>query len=121
VVKINNKEYKFKPKGKLYVYNAKPNKQNYSMMDDEVILAETVSNTETMCYGSSTKNAALAKQAQMRMGYPSVRDVVEGINKGRVLNLPITKNDLQCRAHLGKRYWFDRRETTHKRPCPVVI
>ena len=28
------------------------------------------------------------------MEYPSVRDKVNGINRGRVLNLPITKNDL---------------------------
>ena len=37
------------------------------------------------------KNAALAREAQMRMGYPSVKDIVDGINKGRILNLPITK------------------------------
>jgi len=28
------------------------------------------------------------------MEYPSVRDKVFGINRGRVVNLPITKNDL---------------------------
>ena len=27
LVKIQNKEYKFKPKGKLYVYNARPKKE----------------------------------------------------------------------------------------------
>jgi len=48
VVKIKNNEYKFKPKDKQYVHNAKPNKRNLSMMDDEIILVETVSNTETM-------------------------------------------------------------------------
>ena len=39
------------------------------------------------------KNAALASEAKMCMGYPSV-NVVDGINKGRILNLPITKADL---------------------------
>ena len=61
------------------------------MMDDEVILVETVSHKETMFTDRQRKNAALERQAQMRMGYPSVRDIV---NRGRVLNLPVTKNNL---------------------------
>ena len=52
------------------------------MMDDEVILVETVvSNMETMFTDCQRKNVALARQDQMRMGYPSVRDIVEGIKK----------------------------------------
>ena len=122
VVNIKNKEYKFKPKGKLYVYNARPNKRNYSMMDEEVIMVETVSHKETMFTDRQRKNAALARQAQMRMGYPSVRDIVDGINRGRVLNLPITKNDLDNAERIwGKDMGSIVGKTTRRRPSPVVI
>ena len=74
------------------------------MMDDKVILVETVSNTETMFMDRQRNNAALERQAQMRMEHPSVRDIVEGINRGRVLNLPITKNDLDNAERIWEKY-----------------
>jgi len=92
------------------------------MMDDEVILVETESNKETMFTDRQRKNAALERQAQMRMGYPSVRDIVDGISRGRVLNLPITKNDLDNTERIwGKDMGSVVGKTTRKRPSPVVI
>jgi len=49
----------------------------------------------------------------MRMGYPSMKDIVNGINKGRVLNLPISKSDLDNAVQIWVRGW--------KNPTPVVI
>ena len=92
------------------------------MMDEEVIMVETVSHKETMFTDRQRKNAALARQAQMRMGYPSVRDIVDGINRGRVLNLPITKNDLDNAERIwGKDMGSIVGKTTRRRPSPVVI
>ena len=39
----------------------------------------------------------------MHMVYPSGRDIVDLINKGRVLNLSITKNDLENAEFIWKR------------------
>jgi len=69
-----------------YVYNARPNKRKISMMTREMAWVDTVENMK--CIYRSKEDAALARQAQMRMRYPSVKDIVESINNGRVLNLP---------------------------------
>ena len=59
------KECNFVPKVKLYVYNKRNNKRKYEVLYTQVTLPiHTV-----------------------RMGYPSVRDIVDGINKDRILNL----------------------------------
>ena len=47
------------------------------------------------------KDASPAREAQMRKGYPSVKDIIDGINKRRILNLPIAKSDLE----VAKRIW----------------
>ena len=48
------------------------------------------------------KNASLAREAQM-YGCLSVKDIVDGINKGRILNLPITKADLDVATRIWGR------------------
>ena len=63
------------------------------MVVQEIVLVDTVETMQNMFTKRQQKDAALARQAQMRIGYPSVKDIVEGINKGRVLNLPISKSD----------------------------
>ena len=90
---MNGKEYEFIPKGKLYVYNSRNNKRNYEELTSEITLIQNVKENEKMFTERERKNAALARQAQMRMGYPSIKDIVDGINKGRVINLPISRFD----------------------------
>ena len=63
------------------------------MVAQEIVLVDTVETMKNMFAKRQQKDAALARQAQMRMGYPSVKDIVDGINKGRVLNLLISKSD----------------------------
>ena len=43
---------------------------------------------------TDAEEGAVARKAQMRMEYPSVKDVVSSINHGNVMNLPITKVDI---------------------------
>ena len=61
------------------------------MVAQDIVLVEIVNKINDMFSKRQQTDAALARQAQMRMGYPSVKNIVEGINKGRVLNLPILK------------------------------
>ena len=56
-------------------------------------------------FALAVKNATLARQVQMRMGYPGVNDLVEGINKGRLLKLPITKSDLDNAELIWGKIW----------------
>ena len=122
IVNINEKEYKFIPKGKLYVYNARPNKRKLCMVEQDIVLVETVDKIKNMFTKRQQKDAALARQAQMRMGYPSVKDIVDGINKGRVLNLPISKSDFDNAERIwGKDMGSIVGKSTRKRPSPVEI
>ena len=63
------------------------------MMDDEVMLVETVSNKEKK---STDRQRKMRRwQDKFKCAWvSSVRNIVDGINRGRVLNLPITKIDL---------------------------
>jgi hypothetical protein len=92
------------------------------MVAQEIILVDTVETMKNMFTKRQQKDAALARQAQMRMGYPSVKDVVEGINKGRVLNLPISNRDFDNAERIwGKDMGSIVGKTTRKRPSPVEI
>ena len=58
----------------------------------------------------------------MCMCYPSVKDIVDGINKGRILNLPITKADLDVATRIwGRDLGSVVGKTTRKMPETVVI
>ena len=58
----------------------------------------------------------------MRMGYPKVKDIVDSINKGRILNLPITKADLDIATRIwGRDLGSVVGKTTRKTPETVVI
>ena len=46
------------------------------------------------------RNAALARQVQMRLLHPSTADINECINNGRIMNLPITGADLEIASML---------------------
>ena len=72
-VKLFGKDCNFVPKGKLYVYNARVMKRKYEALTDHVSLPiKTVDANIRMFSERQRKNAALAREAQMRMGYPSV-------------------------------------------------
>ena len=51
------------------------------MVAQEIVLVQTVDKIKDIFTKKQQKDAALARQAQMRMGYPSVKDIVEGINQ----------------------------------------
>ena len=99
VVKLFGKECTFVPKDKLHVYNVRNNKRKYEVLYTQVtnngnkLPIHTVEDNLKIFTARQRKNAELAREAQMRMGFPSVRDIIDGI-KGRILNLPITKSDL---------------------------
>ena len=57
---------------------------------------------------SQKKDAAMARKAKMRMRYPSVKDSVSSINHGNIMNLPVTKVDID-NAGVGSR---DNNENT---------
>ena len=63
-------------------------------MAQDIALVDTLENIKNNFTIRQQTDVALARQAQMCMGYPCVKDIVEGINKGGVLNQPITKCDL---------------------------
>ena len=122
IVSMNGKEYEFIPKGKLYVYNSRNNKRNYEELTSEITLIQNVKENEKMFTERERKNAALARQAQLRMGYPSIKDIVDGINKGRVINLPISRSDLENAEQIwGKDMGSVVGKTTRTRPSPVII
>ena len=66
-------------------------------MAQDIALADTLENMKNIFTKRQQTDVALARQAQMCMGYPSVKDIVvvlcKGINKGGVLNQPIIKGD----------------------------
>ena len=122
-VKIFGKVCSFIPKDKLYVYNARPIKRKHEELKGGVALPiQTVDGNTKLFTERERKNAALARQAQMRMGYPDVRDIVEGINKGRILNLPITRTDLETAKLIwGKDLGSVVGKTTRQTPETVVV
>ena len=105
------------------MYNARVMKRKPEALTDHVSLPiKTVDANIRMFSERQRKNAALAREAQMRMGYPSVKDIVDGINKGRILNLPITKADLAVATRIwGRDLGSVVGKTTRKTPETVVI
>jgi hypothetical protein len=45
---------------------------------------QTVEGNEKLFTERQRKNAETARQAQMRMGYPNVQDIMQSISKGRI-------------------------------------
>jgi hypothetical protein len=123
IVKLFGKDCYFVPKDKLYVYNARSNKRKHEVLQSKILLPiQTVDDNVKLFTERQKKNAALAREAQMRMGYPSVKDIIEGINKGRVLNLPITKSDLDTATRIwGKDLGSVVGKSTRKTPESVVV
>jgi len=117
IVNINEKEYE------LYVCNTRPDKRKISMVTQEMVLVDTVETMKNIITKRQQKDAALpARQAQMHMGYPSVKDIVEGINKSRVLNLLISKSDFDNAERIWRKDMGSIvRKSTRKRPSPVEI
>ena len=78
VVVVANKTAYFKPKGNLYVYRAFTSCNN----DATVV----VSNVEENMKGFTKREveAKLTRQLQIRLGYPSVSDILENIKNGRI-------------------------------------
>ena len=77
---IFGSEFKFSPKNKLYVYNAQNKKRNMKLFI--TIHHWTYKNNNQKLFTErQRKNAAIARQAQIHMGYSSVKDITHGINK----------------------------------------
>ena len=124
IVKIFGRDCSFIPKEKLYVYNARNiNERKFKMSTSEVLLPiQTVDENMKMFTERQRTNAARAREAQMRMGYPNVTDIIEGINKGRILNLPVTKSDFNTATQIwGKDLGSVVGKTIRKTPNTVVI
>ena len=68
-------------------------------MTQDIALVDTVENMKKLFTKRQLKDAALVRQAQMRTGYPCVKDIVE------VLNLPITRSDLDNAERIGEETW----------------
>ena len=78
IVKIFGRDCSFIPKEKLYVYNARNiNERKFKMSTSEVLLPiQTVDENMKMFTERQRTNAARAREAQMRMGYPNVTDII---------------------------------------------
>ena len=68
------------------------------------------------------KDAAVARKAQMRMEYPSVKDIVSRINHGNVMNLLITKVNIDNAIRIwGPDMGSVVEKTTRNRPDKIVV
>jgi len=99
IVKLFGRTCHIIPKDKLFLM-ADQQSESYQQI---TLLIQTVEENKKLCTERESRNAALARQAQMRLGYPSTADIIEGINNGRIMNLPITRADFNSNKDLGQR------------------
>ena len=92
-----NKTAFFKPKGKLYVYRAFT-----SCTNEGTVVVSTVEEYIKVFTKREVEQAKLARQLQIRLGYPSVSDILEGIKNGRILNSSFKTRLREYNSHLGK-------------------
>ena len=115
IEKMGGMKYEFIPKHKLYVHQAYNKKR-------KGVYVQTVEENEKMFTERQKKDAAMARKAQMRMGYPSVKDMVSSINHGIFMNLPITKADIDNAIRIwGPDMGSVVGKTTRNRPDKVVV
>jgi hypothetical protein len=88
-VKNGDKVMKFESRNKLYVWNAMSDKT----CKDEVVLVETVEETERQFTKREIEQARKSRDLIKRLGYPSVRDLVHGIKSGSIKNAPVNERD----------------------------
>ena len=108
------------PKDKLYVFNGRPTKRK---IPAQITLPmQPVEGNKMLYTERERRNEALARQSQMRLSYPSSADILEGINKRRIINLPITRADMETATKIWDRdlrsvVW----KSTRKTPEAVII
>ena len=104
----------------MYVFNGRPTKRK---LPAQITLPiQTVEDNKKLYTERERRSAALARQAQMRLGYPSPADIIEGINKGRIINLPITRADMETATKIwGRDLGSVVGKSTRKTPEAVTI
>jgi hypothetical protein len=81
----------------------------------------TVSENESKYTVREVKQAKLAVELQKKMGYASTQDIVEMINSGSIINLPITVRDVKIAEEIyGKSVAIMKGKNRHTSP-PVFI
>jgi hypothetical protein len=84
---------KFRPRHGLYICNIKPLIDHYKC---EVINVQTVVATnQAMFTKRQAEEAKLARVIKRDLGYASDKDMIEMINSGAIINLPITAQDVR--------------------------
>ena len=77
----------------------------------------TVSENESKYTVREVKQAKLAVELQKKMGYASTQDIVEMINSGSIINLPITVRDVKIAEEIyGKSIAIMKGKTRHTSP-----
>ena len=93
VVTTEGHEFVFTPRDGLYSYlgvndaNRADEAGGYSMVS-------TVKNNETLYSQREIAKAKEAKEFLRRLGYPSVQDACNLVNKGGIVNCPVTSRDI---------------------------
>ena len=117
VVTAGNKTAYLKPKGKLYVYRA------LTLCTNEgTVVVSTVEENIKGLTKREVEQAKLARQLQIRLGYPSVSDILEGIKNGRILNSPVLKQDFKNAIRIwGKDLGSIKGKTIRTKPDRVIV
>lgn len=111
-----------KPNGKVCVFRESESGLHYldTTSDDSVTLVNTVANNRSNYTNEDYLRAVQARELQIKIGRPSLKDFIKIVTDNQLANCPVTKEDILAAEHIfGPDVGSLKGKTTRRRPHAI--